>query len=92
MVTTTMSAAQLEAQRSYQIKINYHKCVAFGDCVTACPVNLDQRRIKGFLNESNSVILIKNSNVRIMNENLCTGCGTCIPSCSVKAIDIVMKQ
>ncbi len=87
-----MSAAQLIAQKSYQIKVNYHKCVACGDCVTACPVNLDQRRLKGHLNESNAVILVKNSNVRIINENLCTGCGTCIPACPVKAIDIIMKE
>lgn len=86
-----MSVAQIDAQRTYNIKINYYKCVACGDCVAACPVNLDQRRAKGFLDESNSVILIKNSNVRIMNENMCTGCGTCIPACPVKAIDIVMK-
>ncbi|MEX2682601.1 MAG: ATP-binding protein [Candidatus Sigynarchaeota archaeon] len=86
-----MAAAQAETQKSYQIKINYHKCVACGDCVTACPVNLDQRRLKGYLDESNAVILIKNSNVRIINENSCTGCGTCIPACPVKAIDIVMR-
>lgn len=86
-----MSVARVEDQKSYAIKINYYKCVACGDCVTACPANLDQRRVKGFLDETNAVILIKNSNVRIINEHLCTGCGTCIPACPVKAIDIVMK-
>ncbi len=77
---------------TYRIKINYYKCVGCGDCMTACPVNLDQRREKGQLDESNAVILVKSANVRVVNEKLCTGCGSCITVCPVSCIDIVMRD
>ena len=79
-------------EHTYQIKINYYTCVGCGDCMTACPVNLDVKKEKGFLDESNALILVKNANVRIINEELCTGCGSCIPACPVSAIDIIMKE
>ena len=87
-----MASTLTQEQKNYSIKINYYKCIACGDCVTACPVNLDNRRLKGYLDESDAVILVKNSNVQVMNEKLCTGCGTCIPACPVKAIDIIMNE
>ncbi|MHA1369610.1 MAG: indolepyruvate ferredoxin oxidoreductase subunit alpha [Promethearchaeota archaeon] len=85
-----MSSQQAE-NLTYQIKINLFKCIGCGDCMTVCPVNQDIKREKGFLDESNALILVKNSNVRVINEELCTGCGSCIPACPVKAIDIIMK-
>ncbi len=84
--------AQSQESKTYEIKINFYKCVGCGDCMTACPVNLDMKRTKGYLDESDAVILVKNSNVHVINQNLCTGCGTCIPACPVKAIDIIMKE
>lgn len=86
-----MCSAQAEEIKEYEIKIKYYTCVGCGDCMTACPVNQENREENGFLNETNAVILVKNSNVRVVNERLCTGCGSCIPACPVKAIDIKMK-
>lgn len=87
-----MSTTRQAAEHTYRIKINYYKCVACGDCMVACPVNLDVKREKGHLDESNAVILVKNANVQVINENLCTGCGSCIPVCAVDAIDIIMRE
>ncbi|MFX0101610.1 MAG: indolepyruvate ferredoxin oxidoreductase subunit alpha [Candidatus Hodarchaeota archaeon] len=84
-------ATSLE-QKSYEIRVNYYICTGCGDCMTACPVNLDIRHKEGKLDETNAVILVKNANCRVINEDACNGCGSCIPACPVKAIDIIMKE
>jgi len=87
-----MAMTQTQEERYYRLLINYYKCVGCGDCMTACPVNQDMIRVKGYLNDSDAVILVKNANVQIKNERLCTGCGSCISACPVRAIDIIAKE
>lgn len=84
--------SSLTTSKTYRIRINYYTCVACGDCMVACPVNQDVLARDGKLDESNGLLLVKNSNIHVFNEETCAGCGSCIPACPVKAIDIVMKE
>ncbi len=80
----------------YRIEVNKVLCTGCNDCVVSCPVNFDQLKEKGYLNDKNAVILVKNGYANeVYDENRtinCTGCGVCVEVCPRKAINIKIVQ
>ncbi|MFX1298511.1 MAG: 4Fe-4S binding protein [Promethearchaeota archaeon] len=83
MQTGTESEA-VEA-RVYRPRVNMRLCIGCGDCVVACPIN---KRADLSIDESRTILSIKNGILFINNIHLCDGCGICIEACLPKAISI----
>ncbi|NVM53384.1 MAG: 4Fe-4S binding protein [Candidatus Helarchaeota archaeon] len=60
-------------------------CIGCGDCVVACPIN---KNPDGSIDETKTILTVKNGTLFIENIRLCDGCGLCIEACLPKAISI----
>jgi len=76
----------------FRLKINKNTCIGCNICVTSCPINFNQLKEKGYLNQENAVILVKNGMCYdIYDESRktnCDGCGVCLKFCPVSAIEL----
>ena len=71
--------------RVYKPRVNQRLCIGCGDCVVGCPIN---KRPDGSVDDSRTILTVKNGLVYIKNTNLCDGCGICVEVCLPKAITI----
>ncbi len=71
--------------RVYKPRLNMRLCIGCGDCVVACPIN---KTADGLVDESRTILTVKNGMLYIQNTHLCDGCGVCIEACLPKAISI----
>ena len=80
----------------FKLKINKNLCTGCNVCVVSCPINFNQLKVIGRLDEENAVILVKNGiafPIYIENRNPnCDGCGVCIECCPQSAIQIEVLQ
>jgi 4Fe-4S ferredoxin len=79
----------------YRLKVNRNTCTGCNVCVVSCPINFDQLKNQGFLNQENAVMLVKNGiaydiydEERKVPLRNCDGCGVCIEACPQKAIKL----
>lgn len=80
----------------FKLKINKNLCTGCNVCVVSCPINFNQLKKIGRLDEENAVILVKNGiafPIYIENRNPnCDGCGVCIECCPQSAIQIEVLE
>ncbi len=80
----------------YRLNINRNTCTGCNVCVVSCPINFDQLKNQGFLNQENAVILVKNGIAfNIYDEERkvnCDGCGVCIEACPQSAIKLEILE
>ena len=76
----------------YRLMVNRNLCTGCNVCVVSCPINFDQLRKEGFLNQENAVLLVKNGIAYdLYDDNRkfnCDGCGVCIKDCPQQAIKL----
>lgn len=80
----------------FKLRVNNNTCTGCNVCVVSCPINFNQLRKKGFLNEENAVILVKNGIAHPVyietRDYNCDGCGVCWEKCPQRAINIICEQ
>lgn len=75
-----------------KIFIDEEKCSGCGNCVVNCVVNSkNQETAAGKPQEENSVIFIIDGKCKVLNENLCLGCGMCMKACAFECIKVVRE-
>ena len=81
----TDTKEEVSEARVYKPRVNMRLCIGCGDCVVACPIN---KTAEGSVDDSKTILSVKNGILEIDNIHLCDGCGLCIEACLPKAISI----
>lgn len=80
------------SMRVFKIAVNHNLCTGCNICVVSCPINFNQLRHQGLLEDKNAVILVKNGIAKpiYVEERSfnCDGCGVCVKECPQKALQI----
>ena len=97
-----MSGRVLESQfydntaftSTFQLEVDHTLCMRCGNCSIACPVNKEVDPALGGgapPSSMESIMLVTGGELKILNEDKCTGCKTCETACPNMAIRVVRQ-